>query len=283
MNNEKMAHFIFELRKAKKLTQKELAEKLNVTDKAVSKWERGLSCPDVSLLNSLSNILGVTTSELLNGERSEVSVPEIEAVVETTLKYVDEVKKINVKKIRTISGITLSILCFIAMMVCAICDYAISGRFTWSLYPFLSIVFAWLLLYPIIQYEKKGILISLITFTALIIPFLYLLNKIIGDYNLITIMGKWISLVAIIYLWAVYTIFKVMKLHKLKAAAVSSLLAIPASFVITVIIANYISEPIIDVWDVLTYSLLIVLAIVLLGFEKLDTRKRNSKIINTAL
>ncbi len=81
-NFSKMAQFISELRKEKKLTQKGLAEQLGVTDKAVSKWERGLSCPDISLLSKLSKILGVTTSELLNGEKYGAPAPGVEAMVE---------------------------------------------------------------------------------------------------------------------------------------------------------------------------------------------------------
>lgn len=50
MNNENMAQFIQETRKARGMTQKQLAEKLNVTDKAVSKWERGIGCPDISVV-----------------------------------------------------------------------------------------------------------------------------------------------------------------------------------------------------------------------------------------
>lgn len=69
MNNEKMGNFISEMRRSQNLTQKELAAKLEITDKAISKWERGISCPDISLLIPLARILGVTTSELLNGEK----------------------------------------------------------------------------------------------------------------------------------------------------------------------------------------------------------------------
>lgn len=71
MNYEKIGKFILEIRKTKNLTQKQLAEKIGVTDKAVSKWERGLGCPDVSLLGELSNALDVGIGELLNGERNE--------------------------------------------------------------------------------------------------------------------------------------------------------------------------------------------------------------------
>ena len=73
MDNEKFGAFIGELRREKHLTQKELAEKLFISDKAVSKWERGLSVPNVSMLIPLAEILGVTVTELLRGERLEAA------------------------------------------------------------------------------------------------------------------------------------------------------------------------------------------------------------------
>ena len=68
MDNVKIGKFIASLRKSKGLTQKELGKKLSVTDKAISKWERGLSFPDITLLNSLAEVLGVKVTEILNGE-----------------------------------------------------------------------------------------------------------------------------------------------------------------------------------------------------------------------
>lgn len=69
MNTEAFAGFVTELRREKGLTQKQLAEKLFVSNKAVSKWERGQSMPDISLLEPLAEVLGVTVSELLHGEK----------------------------------------------------------------------------------------------------------------------------------------------------------------------------------------------------------------------
>lgn len=71
MNTEKIGKFIAQKRKEKNYTQKELALKLGVTDRAVSKWERGLGCPDISLLEDLSKILDISIVELLNGESKE--------------------------------------------------------------------------------------------------------------------------------------------------------------------------------------------------------------------
>ena len=71
MDNQKFGKFIKELRKKSNMTQKELGEKLNVTDKAVSKWERGLSFPDITIINSLAETFGITSSEILNAELGE--------------------------------------------------------------------------------------------------------------------------------------------------------------------------------------------------------------------
>ncbi|MDD3412321.1 MAG: helix-turn-helix domain-containing protein [Eubacteriales bacterium] len=68
MDCAKIGRLIYSLRKEKGMTQAVLAERMNISDKAVSKWERGLGCPDVSLLPELSNILGVDLAEQLSGE-----------------------------------------------------------------------------------------------------------------------------------------------------------------------------------------------------------------------
>ena len=71
IDREKFGEFLAELRKEKGIKQKELAEKLYVSDKAVSKWETGHSIPDVSLLVPLAEILGVTVTELLECKRMD--------------------------------------------------------------------------------------------------------------------------------------------------------------------------------------------------------------------
>lgn len=70
MNSAKIGGLIFALRHEQKLTQKALAEKLGVSDKAISKWERGMGCPDLSLWPMLSDIFGADMKNLLEGEIS---------------------------------------------------------------------------------------------------------------------------------------------------------------------------------------------------------------------
>ena len=69
MEQQQIGKFIQALRKEKELTQKDLAQMLGVTDRAISKWENGRGMPDVSLMKPLCDILGITINELLSGER----------------------------------------------------------------------------------------------------------------------------------------------------------------------------------------------------------------------
>ena len=68
MDYQKIGVLIYELRKEKNMTQKQVAQLMNISDKTISKWERGLGCPDVSLLPELATIFGVSVDHLLAGE-----------------------------------------------------------------------------------------------------------------------------------------------------------------------------------------------------------------------
>ena len=110
MNQKKIGEFIAKLRKENDLTQQELADKINVTSKAVSKWENGRSLMDISLLSPLSNILGVSVLELLNGERiKDDSKPLVaDETLKKSFNYAQ--KKIRKSRVKTIIGTILIIM-----------------------------------------------------------------------------------------------------------------------------------------------------------------------------
>ena len=72
MDQLKTGRFIADCRKKANLTQMELSEKLGITDKAVSKWERGIAMPDSSIMLELCDILGINVNELLSGEKIDM-------------------------------------------------------------------------------------------------------------------------------------------------------------------------------------------------------------------
>lgn len=89
IDRDRFGSFLTQLRKEKGFTQQELADKLFVSNKAVSKWERGQSLPDISLLTPLAELLGVTVAELLKGERltgETIDAREAETLVRKTLQ-----------------------------------------------------------------------------------------------------------------------------------------------------------------------------------------------------
>ena len=71
MSNKTFGEMISSLRREKNMTQNDLADKMNVTDKAVSKWERNLSCPDINSIPKLAEILGVSVEKLLNAQTKQ--------------------------------------------------------------------------------------------------------------------------------------------------------------------------------------------------------------------
>ncbi|NLL77432.1 MAG: helix-turn-helix domain-containing protein [Clostridiales bacterium] len=74
MDCGKVGKLIYNLRKEKEMTQKQLADAMNISDKTISKWERGMGCPDVSILQELSEVLGVNIEKILLGDLEPNSV-----------------------------------------------------------------------------------------------------------------------------------------------------------------------------------------------------------------
>lgn len=99
MDLVKIGKFIAEQRKAKKITQEELAEKLYITDRAVSKWERGLSLTDADKMLEICNILGINVNELLVGEK--ISMKDNEKRTEELLIELARQEELKNKKLMT--------------------------------------------------------------------------------------------------------------------------------------------------------------------------------------
>ena len=90
MEAKEFGRFIAGMRKEKKMTQAELAEKIHVTDKAVSRWERGLGFPDIQTIEPLAQALGISVLELMRSERQEKAKEEAAPEIQYTQKEVAE-------------------------------------------------------------------------------------------------------------------------------------------------------------------------------------------------
>lgn len=197
MEENKIGLFIRDRRLALGLTQQQLADKLGVTDKAVSKWERSVSYPDITLLRELAAALEVSVTELLAGEREkELPVPpEVQDVVVDTVAYAETARRKN-GGWRWWLFVGLTAGCLIAALVVCIVN---GFRFTWSSGVLKCLAFGWAVCYPLLRTERP-VRNALIIASVGICPFLLSLGAMWPHHLCIVI-------VSVAYAWAVYWIW----------------------------------------------------------------------------
>ena len=122
MDQIKIGLFITERRKLKNLTQAQLAEKLNITDRAVSKWETGRSLPDSSIMLELCDILDITVNDLLCGEVVTMDVYN-EEMEKKMLELVKEKEKAD-KRLLAIEIVMGSVAVTVMLVLCCFAAYA---------------------------------------------------------------------------------------------------------------------------------------------------------------
>lgn len=118
MDQEKIGKFIQKLRKEKKLTQQELADKLNVTDRAISHWENGRRLPDVSLFKPLCEIFNITVNELISGERIDKNT-----IIEKSEENIISTLNITEKNRRKSKIIIASLVILLLLIITSVIIY----------------------------------------------------------------------------------------------------------------------------------------------------------------
>ena len=117
MNQADTGKFIATLRKEKNLTQEELARRLNVSSKSVSRWERAVSMPDLSMLQHISEEFGVSVDEILNGKRNGIETSDLKHTINTIIDYsIAEKRRFQkeiIKKVLVVilSAFTITVSC----------------------------------------------------------------------------------------------------------------------------------------------------------------------------
>ena len=237
-----MGELICELRKAKAMTQKELAEKLNVTDKAVSKWERGNGYPEITIIPELAKALGITVNELLSGEKGIAEGIELkeEAVVANTISYIERLKKIKASNI----FVVISIVFLLGAFVCLLCNYAISGAFDWSLYPTGSIVMVWFVILPIFFMKKHRIIMSMVIITVAIIPYLFLIEYLCPVKGWVIAMAIPITGISVIVAFSGIALFLYTKINRYYVVALNCIIfGVIVNLSVSNIVYNYVKGP----------------------------------------
>ena len=212
----------------------------------------------------LCEILGITVNELLMGEREKRELYEEKG--DENLDTIDTIKKRkNRVGFKRLGAVIFSALFFTAMAVCFICDMAISGRLTWSLISAVSIVFGWAVCLPGIRFGKKGIVRCFGWLSGLIIPYLYVLSRLINVREVFTVGGT-MAVISVSFLWMVIGVFKKMWSGK-KRAVFGTVCLVSALLVVTVnvVLSRMTGSPVFNVWDGITVLVLLVSAGVSFG------------------
>ena len=182
MDSNKMGAFIAQVRKERGLTQLELAQKINVTDKAVSKWERGVGFPDIKIIEALAEALGVSVSELMNGERMENAVRDSESDNISNDDILTENKKYAGKIVNFRTYIIVLAALVLSLSIFLLDSGGFDGAFFVYIPFIMELVGVLLIVSGIIRYKKKvqykGVLIAGII--TLLIPVSFTVFLIVG-------------------------------------------------------------------------------------------------------
>lgn len=208
MKQKTIGEFIASCRKEKGLTQEELALKLNVTSKTISRWETNITMPDLSLLKSISECFDISDSELLNGRKmNRKELLELKETIDNLLNYGVKENKTKINKIFLITKISIILSSLLAILTCIICDLVVNRCLSWSLIVIISIILGDILILPLLNQNKK-IIKSFLSFLSIsIVPYLLLLSMILKN-KLIFTLGTSISIISLIIIWIIYYLGK---------------------------------------------------------------------------
>ncbi len=199
MNQEKIGKFIANCRKNKNFTQEQLAYKLGVTDKSVSKWERGKSLPDISLFEQLCKELGITLNELFAGEY--ILDDEMKMKTDRNLRISMHFNQFNKERILLFFGL----FCLISMFVCTIVDFVLMNSLTWSMIVNGSIVFVYSCLSISLRAQRNKLFKTLLLINILIFPLLFLIEYVVNCNYLSSPINWFIPIaVPIVIIWSVF-------------------------------------------------------------------------------
>ncbi len=136
MDNSKTGGLIRERRKEMGLTQATLAERLHITDRAVSKWERGLCAPDIAMLEPLAAVLKISVMELISGERAAAEVPETVAhSVEQIIRYSEKALDQRAKSLKRKMLAWCTVVCLLLVLLVPTVGTVGGDGFSWGCIP----------------------------------------------------------------------------------------------------------------------------------------------------
>ncbi len=181
MNDKKsFGEFISLKRKEVGLTQKSFAEKLFVTESAVSKWERGISFPDITLVRDICENLHISEHELLTAS-DDLESRNIERIAK---RYMRMIKKLKV---------TLAIIYVLTIITCFICNLAVSHTLSWFFIVTASVLVAFTIsLLPVLLQKNRAVITILAFFASTVMLLLVCALYVRGDWF-------WVASVSVLF------------------------------------------------------------------------------------
>lgn len=250
MNNKKIGNYICTLRKKKNLTQKELADQLGVTDKAVSKWERGAGYPDISMLKPLSDVLGTTVNELLEGENLEQGEAINKESINNALEYANKIISLMKYSKGKMIAALLAISLLLAIFTCVIVNVAVNHQLSWSFIVLGACIMGGSLFIPPLLNRKRGFIISLCFLTILIMPLLGIIQAFTSNWEATFERSGWlwsmafpITLTWLVILWLI--VFFTVRRKKTSLwflLSIGTLLCIPGQLITNYVIDQYVKS-----------------------------------------
>lgn len=222
MEELKIGQFIRDRRIELGMTQQQLAEKLGITDKAVSKWERAVSYPDITILRELSAALEVNVTELLAGEKDQqlpdAVPPEVQDVVVDTVAYAETARERN-SRWKFWMFLVLTILCLVAALVLGILAICIAHIRLFLLLAVQCVAIGWAVCYALLRTEDHPIRNALTIVSIAVYPFLWF-----GGFRAAWHLG--VVIVSLAYVWTVYFICCRFRQDRGKATVMIGLLGV---------------------------------------------------------
>ena len=175
-----------------------------------------------------------------------------------------------------ISGISL-----ISIIICIICNVAINHTISWSLIVLATIVFAWLMIIPlIIVKDSKKIICMLISLTVFIIPYLFILSLLLDNFEIIKI-GAISSIISLIYLWLLFIINKKLEDKGLLCTGVELILTAIFSIVINLILSIMLSTNTFNIGSIICITILVIFSLICFIYHSLYIKAEKELLSNT--
>jgi transcriptional regulator with XRE-family HTH domain len=211
MDNDRIGKFILLHRREIGMTQEELAQRLNVTGKAVSKWETGQGCPDIGSVPALAAALGVTADALLAAGQEGVSAPGSSA--EGPKAASPQAGRGRRLLLGLSAGASL-----LAAFTCVLVDFIIERKLGWSLYLLGGVALHWTAILPLMVAGKRWkAFLSLGAFTAAALAYLGLVEGLSASGPWFLALGLPITLTTALAVGCALVLLRVKRMSRLAA------------------------------------------------------------------